>query len=90
MKNINTDDKHKKNITDVSVSHSVLQNCTQTNKQTNRVKVETIVTFIKQHIYTFVLLLLPPPPLGSLAEIQKDVEFRIPFTVNNSTISVNV
>ncbi|XP_037546251.1 vacuolar protein sorting-associated protein 37A isoform X2 [Nematolebias whitei] len=26
----------------------------------------------------------------SLAEIQKDVEYRIPFTVNNSTISVNV
>uniref|UniRef100_A0A671U0C2 VPS37A subunit of ESCRT-I n=1 Tax=Sparus aurata TaxID=8175 RepID=A0A671U0C2_SPAAU len=27
---------------------------------------------------------------NSLAEIQKDVEYRIPFTVNNSTISVNV
>ncbi|XP_022045175.2 vacuolar protein sorting-associated protein 37A [Acanthochromis polyacanthus] len=26
----------------------------------------------------------------SLAEIQKDVEYRIPFTVNNSTISVNI
>lgn len=26
----------------------------------------------------------------SLAEIQKDVEYRIPFTVNNSTISVNM
>ncbi|XP_068176967.1 vacuolar protein sorting-associated protein 37A isoform X2 [Antennarius striatus] len=26
----------------------------------------------------------------SLAEIQKDVEYRIPFTINNSTISVNV
>lgn len=26
----------------------------------------------------------------SLAEIQKDVEYRIPFTVNNSTITVNV
>ncbi|KAJ0050710.1 hypothetical protein NL108_005078, partial [Boleophthalmus pectinirostris] len=25
-----------------------------------------------------------------LAEIQKDVEYRIPFTVNNSTISVNI
>lgn len=32
----------------------------------------------------------PPTRTGSLAEIQKDVEFRIPFTVNNSTISVNV
>lgn len=28
--------------------------------------------------------------LNSLAEIQKDVEYRIPFTVNNSTISVNM
>uniref|UniRef100_A0A665TCD9 VPS37 C-terminal domain-containing protein n=1 Tax=Echeneis naucrates TaxID=173247 RepID=A0A665TCD9_ECHNA len=27
---------------------------------------------------------------NSLAEIQKDVEYRIPFTVNNSTISVNI
>ncbi|KAK6324654.1 hypothetical protein J4Q44_G00039960 [Coregonus suidteri] len=27
---------------------------------------------------------------SSLAEIQKDVEYRIPFTVNNSTISVNI
>ncbi|XP_056136163.1 vacuolar protein sorting-associated protein 37A [Lampris incognitus] len=27
---------------------------------------------------------------ASLAEIQRDVEYRIPFTVNNSTISVNV
>lgn len=27
---------------------------------------------------------------NSLAEIQKDVEYRIPFTVNNSTISVNM
>ncbi|XP_029358896.1 vacuolar protein sorting-associated protein 37A isoform X1 [Echeneis naucrates] len=27
---------------------------------------------------------------ASLAEIQKDVEYRIPFTVNNSTISVNI
>uniref|UniRef100_A0A8C7YZ48 VPS37A subunit of ESCRT-I n=1 Tax=Oryzias sinensis TaxID=183150 RepID=A0A8C7YZ48_9TELE len=26
----------------------------------------------------------------SVAEIQKDVEYRIPFTVNNSTISVNI
>lgn len=26
----------------------------------------------------------------SLAEIQKDVEYRIPFTINNSTISVNI
>lgn len=26
----------------------------------------------------------------SLAEIQKDVEYRIPFTVNNSTINVNI
>ncbi|XP_037619523.1 vacuolar protein sorting-associated protein 37A [Sebastes umbrosus] len=26
----------------------------------------------------------------SLAEIQKDVEYRIPFTVNNSTITVNI
>lgn len=26
----------------------------------------------------------------SLAEIQKDVEYRIPFTVNNATISVNI
>ncbi|XP_034043967.1 vacuolar protein sorting-associated protein 37A isoform X2 [Thalassophryne amazonica] len=26
----------------------------------------------------------------SLAEIQKDVEYRIPFSVNNSTISVNI
>ncbi|KAK2919193.1 vacuolar protein sorting-associated protein 37A [Channa argus] len=26
----------------------------------------------------------------SLTEIQKDVEYRIPFTVNNSTISVNI
>ena len=28
--------------------------------------------------------------LNSLAEIQKDVEYRIPFTVNNSTINVNM
>ncbi|CAL8270247.1 vacuolar protein sorting-associated protein 37A [Gadus morhua] len=27
---------------------------------------------------------------SSLTEIQKDVEYRIPFTVNNSTISVNI
>ncbi|KAF0037626.1 hypothetical protein F2P81_010500 [Scophthalmus maximus] len=27
---------------------------------------------------------------ASLAEIQKDVEYRIPFTVNNSTINVNI
>uniref|UniRef100_A0A3P9AB53 VPS37 C-terminal domain-containing protein n=1 Tax=Esox lucius TaxID=8010 RepID=A0A3P9AB53_ESOLU len=27
---------------------------------------------------------------SSLAEIQKDVEYRIPFTVNNSTINVNI
>lgn len=27
---------------------------------------------------------------NSLAEIQKDVEYRIPFTVNNSTINVNM
>ncbi|KAM6972563.1 vacuolar protein sorting-associated protein 37A [Aplochiton taeniatus] len=27
---------------------------------------------------------------SSLAEIQKDVEYRVPFTVNNSTISVNI
>ncbi|XP_029622286.1 vacuolar protein sorting-associated protein 37A [Salmo trutta] len=27
---------------------------------------------------------------SSLAEIQKDVEYRIPFTVNNSNISVNI
>uniref|UniRef100_A0A8C6NQW6 VPS37A subunit of ESCRT-I n=1 Tax=Nothobranchius furzeri TaxID=105023 RepID=A0A8C6NQW6_NOTFU len=26
----------------------------------------------------------------SLAEIQKDVEYRIPFTINNSTINVNI
>uniref|UniRef100_A0A1A7WJZ7 Vacuolar protein sorting 37A n=1 Tax=Iconisemion striatum TaxID=60296 RepID=A0A1A7WJZ7_9TELE len=26
----------------------------------------------------------------SLAEIQKDVEYRIPFTINNSTITVNI
>ncbi|CAL9700521.1 unnamed protein product [Knipowitschia caucasica] len=26
----------------------------------------------------------------SLAEIQKDVEYRIPFTVNNSTININI
>lgn len=28
--------------------------------------------------------------LNSIAEIQKDVEYRIPFTVNNSTITVNM
>uniref|UniRef100_A0A8B9HIS5 VPS37A subunit of ESCRT-I n=1 Tax=Astyanax mexicanus TaxID=7994 RepID=A0A8B9HIS5_ASTMX len=27
---------------------------------------------------------------SNIAEIQKDVEYRIPFTVNNSTISVNI
>ncbi|MCJ8749295.1 hypothetical protein PDJAM_G00174740 [Pangasius djambal] len=27
---------------------------------------------------------------STIAEIQKDVEYRIPFTVNNSTISVNI
>ncbi|MGH0140531.1 UNVERIFIED_CONTAM: hypothetical protein FKN15_076466 [Acipenser sinensis] len=27
---------------------------------------------------------------SSLAEIQKDVEYRIPFTVNNTTISINI
>ncbi|KAG5285762.1 hypothetical protein AALO_G00007170 [Alosa alosa] len=27
---------------------------------------------------------------ANIAEIQKDVEYRIPFTVNNSTISVNI
>ncbi|XP_077426662.1 vacuolar protein sorting-associated protein 37A isoform X4 [Vanacampus margaritifer] len=33
---------------------------------------------------------IPPSTMYCIAEIQKDVEYRIPFTVNNSTITVNI